>query len=73
MQRSESLMDEKIKQLEYDNVRLKKSLKEIAAHQAEIQKRLDEIRELLQENEKDENKPVTDEDVKSLLKKYSRL
>ena len=73
MQRSESLMDEKIKQLEYDNVRLKKSLKEIAAHQAEIQKRLDEIRDLLHENEKDENKPVTDEDVKSLLKKYSRL
>ena len=66
-------MDEKIKQLEYDNVRLKKSLKEIAAHQAEIQKRLDEIRDLLHENEKDENKPVTDEDVKSLLKKYSRL
>ena len=66
-------MDEKIKQLEYDNVRLKNSLKEIAAHQAEIQKRLDEIRDLLHENEKDENKPVTDEDVKSLLKKYSRL
>lgn len=66
-------MDEKMKQLEYDNVRLKRALKEIAVHQAEIQKQLNEINDLLHVEEKTDNTPVTDEDVKSLLKKYSRL
>ena len=66
-------MDDKIKQLEHDNARLKKALKEIAVHQAEIQKQLDEIHDLLYVNENSDNTPVTEEDVKSLLKKYSRL
>lgn len=66
-------MDEKIKQLEHDNARLKKALKEITVHHAEIQKRLDQIQDLLLEDQKGEVKPVTDEDVKALLKKYSRL
>ena len=66
-------MDEKMKQLAHDNARLKKALKEIAVHQAEIQKQLDEIHDLLYVNENSDNTPVTEEDVKSLLKKYSRL
>ena len=66
-------MDEKIKQLEYDNERLKKALHEISVHQAEIQKQLDGIKELLYAEEPTETAAVTEEDVKSLLKKYSRL
>ena len=66
-------MEENVKQLMHDNARLKNALKEISAHQHEIQKQLDEIKDLLKEEEKIDNTPVTDEDVKSLLKKYSRL
>ena len=66
-------MDEKMKQLAHDNARLKKALREIAAHQAEIQKQLDEIHDLLYEIKTADSTPVTDEAVKSLLKKYSRL
>lgn len=66
-------MDEKIKQLEHENDRLKKALRVIAEHQAEIQKQLDEIKDLLFTEEPADNTPVTEEDVRSLLKKYSRL
>ena len=66
-------MEDNIKQLEHDNARLKKALKEISAHQAEIKKQLDEIQDLLNADIKADNTPVTEEDVKSLLKKYSRL
>lgn len=66
-------MDEKIKQLENENSRLKNALKEISIHQAEIQKQLDQIKDLIHADEKTDNTHVTDEDVKSLLKKYSRI
>ena len=66
-------MDENIKQLEYDNERLKRALREISEHQAQIQKRLDEVHDLLYAQERTDTAAVTDEDVKSLLKKYSRL
>ena len=45
----------------------------IAEHQAQIQKILDGVSDLLRANEQTESAPVTDEDVKELLKKYSRL
>ena len=60
-------------QLEHENARLKKALKEISTHQTEIRKLLDEVQDLLAEKEHIDNTPVTEEDVKSLLKKYSRL
>lgn len=66
-------MEEKIRQLEHDNDRLKKALREISAHQAEINKQLDDIQDLLMEAVETDNTPVTEEDLKSLLKKYSRL
>ena len=66
-------MEEKIRQLEHDNDRLKKALREISAHQAEINKQLDDIQDLLMESVETDNTPVTEEDLKSLLKKYSRL
>lgn len=65
--------DIRLKQLEHDNERLKKALKGISSHQAEIRKLLDEVQDLLTENEQIDNTPVTEDDVKSLLKKYSRL
>ena len=66
-------MEEKIRQLEHDNDRLKKALRKISAHQAEINKQLDDIQDLLMETVETDNTPVTEEDLKSLLKKYSRL
>lgn len=66
-------MEEKIRQLEHDNDRLKKALREISAHQAEINKQLDDIQDLLMETVETDNTPVTEENLKSLLKKYSRL
>lgn len=65
--------DMMLHQLEQENERMKKTLKEISAHQTEIRKLLDEVQDLLVEEEHIDNTPVTEEDMKSLLKKYSRL
>lgn len=65
--------DMMLQQLEQENERMKKALKEISAHQTEIRKLLDEVQDLLVEEEHIDNTPVTEEDMKSLLKKYSRL
>lgn len=61
------------KALASENARLREALKKIAEHQAQIQKILDGVSDLLRANEQTEAAPVTDEDVKELLKKYSRL
>ena len=62
-----------LEQLEQENERMKQALKDITAYQAEIQNVLDEVQDLLYEEEQNENAPVTEDDVISLLKKYSRL
>ena len=62
-----------LEQLEQENERMKQALKDITAYQAEIQNVLDEVQDLLYEEEHIENAPVTEADVISLLKKYSRL
>ena len=56
-----------------ENARLLGALRKIKEHNDEIQKILDEVSDLLATNEQTEDAPVTDEDVKELLKKYSRL
>lgn len=61
------------KALASENARLREALKKIAEHQAQIQKILDGVSDLLRANEQTDSAPVTDEDVKELLKKYSRL
>lgn len=61
------------KALASENARLRSALRKIKEHHAEIQKILDEVSDLLVTNEQTNNAPVTDEDVKQLLKKYSRL
>ena len=61
------------KALASENARLREALKKIAEHQAQIQKILDGVSDLLKTEEQTESAPVTDEDVKELLKKYSRL
>ena len=58
---------------EHENIRLREALRKIREHQAEIQRILSEVDDLLKTGEEAENTPVTDEDVKNLLKKYSRL
>ena len=62
-----------LEQLEQENERMKQALKDITAYQAEIQNVLDEVQDLLYEEEHAPNAPVTEDDVISLLKKYSRL
>jgi hypothetical protein len=56
-----------------ENARLLGALRKIKEHNEEIKKILDEVSDLLATNEQNESAPVTDEDVKQLLKKYSRL
>ena len=60
-------------QLASENARLLGALRKIKEHNEEIKKILDEVSDLLVTNEQTESAPVTDEDVKQLLKKYSRL
>jgi hypothetical protein len=66
-------MDDNKKALASENASLREALKKIAQHQAEIQKILDGVSDLLAEDEQTESAPVTEKDVKELLKKYSRL
>ncbi len=61
------------KKLASENARLLGALRKIKEHNEEIKKILDEVSDLLVTNEQTESAPVTDEDVKQLLKKYSRL
>ena len=61
------------KALASENARLLGALRKIKEHNDEIQKILDEVSDLLVTNEQTQAAPVTDEDVKQLLKKYSRL
>ena len=56
-----------------ENARLLGALRKIKEHNEEIKKILDEVSDLLVTDEQTESAPVTDEDVKQLLKKYSRL
>jgi len=66
-------MEERIRELEEQNRRLREALKAIARHQEEIQSLLGGVKDLLEEPQQDNQAQVTDEDVKNLLKKYSRL
>ena len=60
-------------ELKQDNERLANALRQISEHQREIERLLEETRELWEEIPDGEGSHVTDEDVKNLLKKYSRL
>ena len=51
-----------------ENARLLGALRKIKEHNEEIKKILDEVSDLLVTNEQTESAPVTDEDVKQLLK-----
>jgi hypothetical protein len=66
-------MEENYQELLRENNRMRETLRKIAEHQSEIQRLLGEIDDLLKTEEPTESAPVTDEDVKQLLKKYSRL
>ncbi len=66
-------MEDKIKQLESENARLRGALKKISEHCEEILRVTDEIKDIQYKDKAVEDVPATDEDVKNLLKKYSRL
>ena len=59
--------------LRHDNHRLCEALREIAKRTEEINEILKGVRDLTTVAEPDRKTPVTDEEVKDLLKKYSRL
>ena len=56
--------------LEAENDRLKRAVRDISSHMEEIQKILDGLSDIITE---EDDKHVTDEDVIKLLKKYSSL
>lgn len=62
-------MEERIRQLEEENARLRDVLAQIREHTAEI----DRLLNTLSGDGDDSAARVTDSDVKNLLKKYSRL
>ena len=66
-------MEDKIKQLESENARLRDALKKITEHCEAVMRVTDEIKDILDKDNTAADVPVTDEDVKNLLKKYSRL
>ena len=63
-------MEKTLTQLKSDNEKLAQALRRIRDHIKDIEQEYDEISTLLLE---DSDSPVTDSDVKNLLKKYSRL
>ena len=63
-------MEKTLTQLKSDNEKLAQALRRIRDHIKDIEQEYDEISTLLLE---DSESPVTDSDVKNLLKKYSRL
>ena len=64
-------MEKSITQLENENEKLISALKQVSTHMEEINKILESVSDLISSN--DENKAVTDDDVKKLLKKYSKI
>lgn len=66
-------MDEKLRDLESENERMREALRKVSEHYAQIQKILESVSDLLTEEEQVVVAQVTEEDVKHLLKKYSRL
>ena len=66
-------MEDKIKQLDSENARLRDALQKITEHCEAVMRVTDEIKDILDKDNTAADVPVTDEDVKNLLKKYSRL
>ena len=66
-------MEDKIKQLDSENARLRDALKKITEHCEAVMRVTDEIKDILDKDNTAADVPVTDKDVKNLLKKYSRL
>ncbi len=64
-------MEKSITQLENENEKLISALKQVSAHMEEINKILESVSDLISSD--DDNKAVTDDDVKKLLKKYSKI
>lgn len=65
-------MAEENKELERENKRLKEALRLIVGHIDEINKIIEENKDILKDDHQ-ENAHVTEDELKGLLKKYSRL
>lgn len=64
-------MEKTVSELQSENERLRTALEQISNHLIEIQKLFDQVSDLLKTADNDA--PLTDEGVKNLLQKYSRL
>lgn len=64
-------MEKTVSELQSENERLRTALEQISNHLIEIQKLIDQVSDLLKTADNDA--PLTDEGVKNLLQKYSRL
>ncbi len=67
---AQSAAEEKIRQLEEENARLREALAQICEHTAAVTHLIDSLSAT---EEGHAAAPVTNHDVKNLLKKYSRL
>ena len=68
-------MDERneLEALRQDNQRMSEACREIEKKLREIDEILDSVKDLIEVNEPERHTPVTEDEVKSLLKKYSRI
>lgn len=64
-------MEKTVSELQSENERLRTALEQISNHLIEIQKLFDQVSDLLKTADNDA--PLTNEGVKNLLQKYSRL
>ena len=66
-------MPEENKNLEAENKKLKEALCQIARHIDVINKIIEENKDFFRKTENGEKEHVTEDELKGLLKKYSRL
>ncbi len=63
--------EEEINRLKDENVKLRAALRDIKAHLEGIDKLFEELSDIISDS--DTNAPATDDEIKDLLKRYSRI
>ncbi|MBQ7714860.1 MAG: hypothetical protein IJT70_03210 [Clostridia bacterium] len=63
--------EEEINRLKDENVKLLAALRDIKAHLEGIDKLFEELSDIISDS--DTNAPATDDEIKDLLKRYSRI
>lgn len=63
--------EEEIKRLKEENGKLRAALRDIKGHLGDIEKLFEELSDIMADSE--EGAPATDDEIKDLLKRYSRI